>query len=200
METTVITALDPMDKSNFQFSIFNFQLKKAYTLIELLITISIIIIFSGISIAYYNNFTEEKKLENETQKLVDVLDLAKKKAAGAEDSSLCPNSGGPFGSQYGYTGYRVNIFSNSYSLSRCCTTATSNSCAQPQLINTYNNIPSNITFTSSQSNIQFKQLTSVINSSTLITITVRNTNLNKCRQITISPSGVIETTTNSTGC
>ena len=53
--------------------------KNSFTLIELLITISLIIIFSGLSLASYHQFNETKKLEVETKKFVEVLELAKKK-------------------------------------------------------------------------------------------------------------------------
>lgn len=62
--------------------------RHGFSLIEILIVISILILFSGMSIAYFNEFTEDKKLESESRKVVDVLELAKKKARAA-DLSRC---------------------------------------------------------------------------------------------------------------
>ena len=59
-----------------------------FTLIELLIVISVILLFSGLSLAAYNNFNEEKKLEAETRKFVEVLELAKKKVISGDKTGL----------------------------------------------------------------------------------------------------------------
>ena len=54
--------------------------KFSFTLIELLIVISIISILSTVGLAYYNKYGEEVKLKNSANQLADVLELAKKKA------------------------------------------------------------------------------------------------------------------------
>lgn len=63
-------------------------LRSGYTLIELLVVTSIIIIVMGILLSYFNEFSNDKKLEQEAKKIGDVLDLAKKKA-NASDVSKC---------------------------------------------------------------------------------------------------------------
>jgi len=58
--------------------------KKSFTLIELLIVVTVIGLFSGLSIAYYNNFTNEKKLEAGADQVYNVLELAKKKTSSGD--------------------------------------------------------------------------------------------------------------------
>ncbi len=185
VEIIATTVSDLMDKGkiyNFQFIISNFS----FTLIELLIVITILITFSGFSLAYYNQFTEEKKLETETERLVDVLELAKKKtSSGYIGNYTCSV----------FFGYRVAVSNSYYELRLCC----SSDCNTNQLIKNYT-LPSNLSVTSGTDNIQFNPLTTKINSPTNITITLKNTSLNKCRQITISPAGLIDSTPNSSPC
>ena len=50
-----------------------------FTLIELIVVISIILIFLGLSLPRYNDFSSQLKLRNEAKKLIDVLELAKKR-------------------------------------------------------------------------------------------------------------------------
>ena len=44
---------------------------KSFTLIELLVTTTIVLIFGGLSLVYYNNFTQEKILIDETIKILN---------------------------------------------------------------------------------------------------------------------------------
>lgn len=151
--------------------------KNSFTLIELLIAVSIILIFSGFSLAFYNKFTEEKKLENEAKKLVDVLELAKKKtSAGDVGNYSCDN----------FFGYHVVIRLKYYGLRLCCSSGcdTNNS----YLIQWYN-LPSNMSILSGDTTIQFKPLTTMFNQNT---ITLRNSSLSRCRNVSISPTGITE--------
>lgn len=167
-------------KKNFLCS--QFHVSSGFTLIELLIVITIIIIFAGVSLAYYNNFIEEKKLETETQKLVDILELAKKKAAAADIGNYRCN---PF------FGYRVSITPSSYRLILCCAL----NCDTNYSIQNYNLEP-NITISTGVGPVQFKPLSAGVISST--TIKLKNLSINKCQQIIINSAGVIESTT--VGC
>jgi type II secretory pathway pseudopilin PulG len=62
--------------------------ERSFTLIELLVVVSIIVLFSGLSLAAYNNFNETKKLEAETKKFIEVLELAKKKIASGDKANF----------------------------------------------------------------------------------------------------------------
>lgn len=61
---------------------------RSFTLIELVIVVTFMLLFAGFSISYYGQFTEQKKLENETKKISTVLNLARAKTISG-DSSLC---------------------------------------------------------------------------------------------------------------
>ncbi|MFA5770472.1 MAG: prepilin-type N-terminal cleavage/methylation domain-containing protein [Patescibacteria group bacterium] len=162
-------------------------MKKAFTLIELLVTISITVIFLGITLTQYNTFTEQTKLKNEAKKLVDVLELAKKKAASGDLSQLiCDGE---------FKGYEVNILAGSYSLNLRCSTAPAS-----QLIATYNFPNLNISTLSGTGLFRFKQLTLGLeykaNEAALPTATptiqIKNSIINKCVNITISVVGIVE--------
>lgn len=82
-----------------------------FTLIELLVVVTIIAVSTGLSFAYYNNYSADKGIELEAKKLTDTLDLARKKALAGD----APNSCAEFG------GYQVSVTSSTeYSLIQCC--------------------------------------------------------------------------------
>ncbi|MBI2049776.1 prepilin-type N-terminal cleavage/methylation domain-containing protein [Candidatus Roizmanbacteria bacterium] len=161
-----------------------------FTLIELLVVISLIILFSGLSLAAYNNFNEERKLDEEASKLVDVLSLAgKKSAAGETDSSYCT------GTFHGYI-TKLNPQANSYRLAQCCNIADPENCKDSQntkLVQTYS-LASNYVVTVSPPgniNILFRVLGRGTNLSGKTTITIENTKVNKCIDIDIERSGLV---------
>ncbi|OGK62462.1 hypothetical protein A2334_05495 [Candidatus Roizmanbacteria bacterium RIFOXYB2_FULL_38_10] len=85
-----------------------------FTLIELLVVISFILLFSGYSVGYYNQYTEQKKLENTGKKIANILSLARAKTI-AGDSSMCGGVGAEIAS------YSIEILSSSeYSLQPNC--------------------------------------------------------------------------------
>ena len=98
--------------------------KLAFSFIEILITVTIMSIFSGIALASYNKQTAYKKLEMETSKLIDILELAKKKATSSDygDVDDCD-----------FKGYDISFSATTYSLNLLCTGST----PYPTLINTY---------------------------------------------------------------
>ena len=84
---------------------------KGFTLIELIVVIGIVSLFTGIFIARYNESANQLKLRNEAKKLVDTLELAKKKALTADlFDKNCTD----------FRGYRVIIGSGNYSLNFNC--------------------------------------------------------------------------------
>lgn len=146
---------------------------KGYTLIELLVVTVIFILFSGLSLARYNEYSGQVKLKNEARKLTDVLELAKKKSSTADlyDKS-CTD----------FTGYKVALSLNSYSLSFGCSAVYS-------VIQTYN-LPTNITITSVAADYVFAPLLS----NTVFTVNnifLRNSSINKYVRINISPVGIV---------
>jgi prepilin-type N-terminal cleavage/methylation domain-containing protein len=101
------------------YRIFHYNKQKGFTLFELVIVLTITSIFFGISIASYNTYTNQKKLENEAHKLADLMELAKTKA-GARDIALAtgncvvPNQG------FGYE-IRFNTSLRRYTFAVLCT-------------------------------------------------------------------------------
>lgn len=148
---------------------------KGFTLIELLIVITITVIFLGISLAQYNNFTEQTKLKNEARKLIDVIELAKKKVLSSDlQDKNCSN----------FTGYQITLNTNDYSLFFCCEL----SCVTNT--NTYD-LSSNITITVGTGNLNFPPLMTGLNI-TIPSIQLKNSVINKCVVISISPVAIIE--------
>lgn len=151
-------------------------MKKSFTLIELLVVISIMVIFIGSTLVQYNTYTEQTKLKNEGKKLVDVLELAKKKALGADlVDKNCTN----------FTGYRVRITpaTNSYSLRFCCALSCS-------VVQNYN-LATNITITTGTINYNFPPLMADPKF-TVSDILLRNSFIDKSVKVTISPIGIVE--------
>lgn len=163
--------------------------QSAFTLIEILVVISIMAIFIGVSLAQYNSYTEQIKLKNEAKKLVDVLELAKKKASSGDLNNLTCNGG--------FLGYEVNIDTNttSYSLSLRCALAPSS-----QLIVTYNFPYLNISTQSGTGLFRFKQLSAGLEYKTIEaadpttapSIKLKNSSIDKCVTISISVIGIVE--------
>lgn len=144
-----------------------------YTLIELLIVLSIIVIFSALSLAYYRQFDEQRKLDAEAKQLVDVLNLASKKARSADIS--------PYSSCTDFQGYRVKIKNSTrYKLQFNCGGSYSD-------IQFYD-LRAGLTL--SGSDVVFKPLSAETDSTTIIKIT--NSVINKCINIQINPVGTVE--------
>lgn len=165
-----ITALDPMDHG------------KGFTLIELLVVVTIILIITSMSLASYNNFTETQKLNAETQKVKNALELAKNKAYSG-DASLCgigptpPVQITPFVSKYsveinGATSFRL--------LPTCLGSLTPTPYPFPTLA-------SGITFANTSQTIDFQPVNGVI---TAACITLQSSTKNS--YIAIQSTGLVE--------
>ena len=147
---------------------------KGFTLIELIVVIGIVSLFTEIFIARYNENTGQLRLRSEAKKLIDVLELAKKKAlTGDLFDKNCSN----------FTGYRVTITSNSYLLLFGCSSVYST-------LQSYN-LTTNIAVATGTGNYNFTPL--IINPVFAFdTIRFKNSVINKCVDVTISPIGIIE--------
>jgi len=158
---------------------------RSFTLIELLVTTTIILIFGGLSLAYYNNFTQERNLRNEALKLVNTLELSKKKASSGDLSGLTCNGG--------FNGYRVNLTSSGYSLWLRC----GNTSVSPAVFSYSFPSSSNISIISGTGDYDFRELNL---NSTSGTIRIKNLNISKCLDITISSVGIITLSDNFISC
>lgn len=151
----------------------NFKNRDGYTMIELLIVVIIISIITAITIGFYNNFTEDKKLIGESEKLKDVLELAKKKASSAELGVSCSP----------YNGYGLSFSGTSYVLSILC--------PLPTPIYTYPDIPATISVSGYTGSVNFLPLGAGTNLSSTKTITFKNVLINRCISVDIEQSGAI---------
>jgi|GEM_PF-7024840 len=60
-------------------------MQKSFTFIELLITVVIILVTSGLSLAAYREYNENQRLDAAVRKTVDLIDLAHKKTLAGID-------------------------------------------------------------------------------------------------------------------
>lgn len=168
---------------------------KAFTLIELLVVTAIILLFSGISLTRFNNYTQELKLKSEAKKLIDIVELAKKKAFSGDLSGKTCNGV--------FNGYEVNIQADNYSLNLRCTIAPT-----IQQIAIYNFSNSVIYAQSGIGLFRFKQLDTGLqykvneasDPSSPPTIQIKNSSISKCIDITISSVGIVELYEALTSC
>lgn len=141
-----------------------------FTLIELVVVISIIALMTGLSIATYNNFNLEQKLTTDAKKLVDTLDLARKRTLSADlAQNTCDN----------FNGYSVTVAANAVTTSICC----SGSCTAVNSYSFQQGIDAATT-----ASFAFKALTA---NTTASAIKLRNTSLGKCIPINITANGII---------
>lgn len=146
---------------------------QAFSMIELLISISIILLFSGIAIPNYIRLSQQLKLKSNVHKLIDNIELAKKKAI---SSDLYDTSCSQF------DGYRISLNNNNYIFSFGCAGAYQN-------IATYD-LDTNLEVTTGTGNLDFPALGTNINI-TINSVRIKNNTLNQCMDFTISPIGII---------
>lgn len=173
--------------------------KTGFTLIELLVVTSIIVLMSGLSLAYYNDFTNSKNLTNEQEKVDEALELAQKKAITGD---LSPASG-----CVNFVGYSLDIIpaSSTYKLNFCCNPNPSTTKDDADAACVSNNVAiytlsNNVTFVAPAVNakIRFKKLGTGVGLTTNDgngvydgEIILKSAANNKCISITVSASGVI---------
>lgn len=167
---------------------------KAFTIIEIIVTISLVLILAVVAIPTYNTYDKQLKLKKETMDIFEVLKLAKKKAMSSDFSNpavtpdpitgyTCDN----------FSGYRVSFNSGSYSLLIGCAGAY-------QQIQSYNiSSPNTSIITATPFNIDFPPLG--INTNIGVpTIRLKNTMISQCEDISLSQSGVIEVNQTLVSC
>lgn len=157
----------------------------SFTLLEILIISAIIVLLSGTVLSNYNNFNQEKNLEREANKLVDVLSLAKSKAQAADIDYDCSLSGTDE-----FSGYSVNVDNSSFSFQQCCRDTTSkNQTTCGDLLGNYN-FAANIANSSGANSVNFYPLAEGADAINLI---LENTLIHKCLNIDILQNGLITT-------
>lgn len=157
---------------------------KAFTLIEILVVTTIILLFSGVVLTRYNNYTQELKLRSEAKKLLDVVELAKKKAVSAELFDINCTS---------FTGYRITISPSAYSLLFGCASAYSS-------VQDYD-LTSNITVITGTGTGDYDFPPLMINPIFISnTIRFKNSVISKCVDISVSALGIFELDETLVGC
>jgi prepilin-type N-terminal cleavage/methylation domain-containing protein len=151
---------------------------KGYTLIELLIVVAIVLIFTGLSLAYYNQYTDETTLRSEAKQVIDVIELAKKKASSSdtEGDNICVLSD-----------YRLVVAApNKYSLQWQCAGD-----ASPSTVKEYT-LANGLSF-GGDITIIFKPMTAGVSfePSGQNQIDIRHLGLDKHIAITVSSAGIV---------
>lgn len=169
--------------------------KKGFSLIELLVVITIIFIMTGMSIAAYNKFTQYQKLDTATKKVDDIIELTRKKAISSDLGIF------NFATCSDFRGYRVTIGGNNISFFINCN-GTYTSVAPPFIMETNINFPN----CAGSCTVDYKPLTAEVTLSpagfaSSRYIRIRNSALGatECNTLTISGSGIV-TITNKTVC
>lgn len=159
------------------------QEKRGFTIIEIIVAVTFILILSGIGLANYINLSQIKQLEADGEKLVDILTLARNKSISGDRGGCTPN----------FYGYRLQILSNnSYSLRACCQV---NCSGFNNIINPNPILSSNVVFNVSSGYFQFDVL-GFKNTGNLNSIRLQHNNLNKCITVNVDPqSGIISKST-----
>lgn len=152
-----------MDKNN----------RKSFTLMEILIVASIIVVLSGTSIALFSTYQDDKILGNQSALFISVLELAKSKASAA-DISLCGDSADAH-----VTGYSVVVDPTKISLVPGCDTVPT-----PM---TYP-ITTNIEYIPSSFTVKFNNLNYEGSTAQYI---LKNTVTSKCKFVQIDKTGFI---------
>jgi len=151
----------------------NKLVKQGFTLIEILVIVMAIGLFFGLSLRYFNDFNEVKKLEYESEKIAETLRQARKSALSGDRSQLS-------GETCILSGYRVDVSvsENAYSQFAIC---------DGDKLVSQTDLPLEINPCQSAS-IFFKQFGL---GATDGLIKIINTRSSKCREISINESGDI---------
>jgi len=151
----------------------NKLVKQGFTLIEILVIVMAIGLFFGLSLRYFNDFNEVKKLESESEKIAETLRQARKSALSGDRSQLS-------GDTCILSGFRVDVSVNGNTYSQFAI------CDGDKLVH-QTDLPNEISPCQSAS-IFFKQFGL---GSTDGLIKLINTRISKCREININMSGDI---------
>lgn len=151
--------------------------QNSFTLLELLIVASFIILFTGFSIGYYNQFTEQKKLENAGQKMRSTLDLSRSR-------TLSGDSSGCGGTNARVESYGMEITeSSSYSIVPHCIIGTPSPMMYRNEVNVvFPNVPISVSFFPITGGAECQYI--------YIKNTVLNGGNGSCRYIKVSSTGL----------
>lgn len=155
-----------------------------FTLVEMLVVTGIMLATTGFGIARYNDYTQQRRLDQEGKKLFSVFELASKRAISGDSTTACAD----------FQGIQVSINpAGTYTMRRCCEGACSS--AQSSIYST-TTLPTGITFEDPKATTTylFNKLTQTMtmNPSTNPNITLRNAMVSKCIILSVTPAGLID--------
>lgn len=158
--------------------LFHFQRSQAgFSLIELLVVVTIILTLTGLGLAGYNNFNQRQILRQAAEGVKNSLRDAQNRALTGEKGSICTGI-------LDYWRFSINA-----------TTRTSyyitGRCAGSDFGQKNFNLPPNLTFRAAV-NIDFKPLAQGTKSNATVTITIDQSTTGNSINITVSPSGEIK--------
>ena len=171
----------------------NKHLHAGFSFLELLIVISIMILFSTLSVGGYTAFNESKKIDSGTNELISTIELAKKKSRAGDKSGIV--LAGVDQSACDLDGYKVTLLSaSSYALQASMCANVSPSCTLGPgctdiTIASFLTAPS-MSLTPTTGSVEFRA--SGVAVSGISSIIVTNTKNNKCNTITINGAGIVE--------
>ena len=150
--------------------------KKAFSLIEIIITVAIISVITAVGITSYTSFQQTQIAQTSVQELKNNLRKYQIKALAVEKSTSCPD-------EYSFYGIQANFAADSYSFTALCTNGSSE-------VKESFSLPDNIVIQSTGSLI-FKPLSGGIESATAEPYTLNICGYGKLYTITITKSGDI---------
>lgn len=154
-----------------------------FTLVEMLVVTGIMLLTTGFGVARYNDYTQQRRLNQEAKEFTSVMELASKRAVSGDSTTACAD----------FQGIQVSMApSGTYTMRRCCEGACNS--AQSTVYNTYP-LPTGITLSAptATTTYLFNKLTQTItvNPAANQTVTFRNTVSSRCLSVTVSPAGLI---------
>lgn len=184
-DLSAIYVLARMDK--------NKHMRAGFSFLELLIVMSIMILFSTLSVGGYTAFNESKKIDSDTNQLISVIELAKKKARAGDKSGIM--LAGVDQSACDLDGYKMTILSaTSYALQASMCANVSPSCTIGSGCSDITIAPyttaSSISVSPATGSVAFRA--SGVAVSGISSITVTNAKNNKFKTITINGAGIVE--------
>ena len=157
--------------------------ESSFSLIELLIVISITFFFVGMSLVYYNNFTAKKELDKEARRVFDFINLVRENAisnkGAVEYCSLISNNVDKFN---GWD-LSINPATKSFKAFRVCNDLKETTPSMSTIVSI------DILSPATGKDILFKSSKGSLSSDE--TIILKSVKLNKCIVIVANKSGVI---------
>jgi prepilin-type N-terminal cleavage/methylation domain-containing protein len=159
--------------------------KRAFTLVELVIVIAILVTLTGFITANYVQYSEERKLADALVTLKTILTLARTKAAtGDIGTYACSN----------FQGYEVvyDDTNKNYTTSICCgASPNAETCSTKYTVATYP-IKTNLSIRSGPVSVVFLPFARGTAANSEVGIEFRNSFIKQCNYLKISPIGVID--------